>query len=425
MPHDPQSPRPDVALVAPYPPAGERHGGHSGVASYTANLANALAAEGVNVTVVAPYLPEPHADGHAEPADFHDGGVTVQRRFPLGPSALPRAAAAAAEVAAPVVHLQWEMFLYGGPAALRGLVPSLYGFRHAAAPLVTTMHQVLDPATIDRATTALHRVGVPAPLARVGIGTVQKAIAAASDVTVVHEQAFRRVVPDATVISHGIERPPVVDRAGARRRLGLDPVGGRLVVLCFGFLAPYKGLELAADTAALAGPGVQVVFAGGEHPRMHGDSYADELQARSGGRARFTGWVPDDDVADWFAAADLALFTYPKPFAASGALALALAHGTPVLLSPALARCVGAPSPLSATMQAGPLAAQLDLLGAQPERLTELADWTAVLRAEREWPNVARRHAAVYAGLASGHPHQPNEGVDDGGDPAPGRLRAA
>jgi glycosyltransferase involved in cell wall biosynthesis len=407
---------PDVAFVAPYPPAGIRHGGHSGVASYTANLATALAAEGVRVAVVAPFLPEPTDRGQrAEPDDFTDGDVVVRRRFPLGANALPRAAAAVAAVGGPLVHLQWEMFLYGGAGALRGLVPSLYGLRQSPSPLVTTMHQVLDPATIDRTTTSLHRVGVPAPLARVGIGTVQRAIAAASDVTVVHEQAFRRVVPGATVINHGIERPPSIDRVAARRRLELDPFGRRLVVLCFGFLAPYKGLELVADAAALAGPDVQIVFAGGEHPRMHGDSYSGELSTRGNGRPRFTGWVPDDDVADWFAAADVALFSYPKPFAASGALALALAHGTPVLLSPAMARCVGAPSTLLAPMQPPALAGQLDALAANPDRLTELAEWTAVLRAEREWPTVARRHIAVYADVL--------EGVHD--DPAGRGLRAA
>jgi glycosyltransferase involved in cell wall biosynthesis len=405
---------PDVTLVAPYPPEGERHGGHSGVASYTANLAAALSAEGVRVAVVAPFLPEPASRG-TEPDDFTDGEVLVHRRFPLGASALPRAAAAVKAVGAPLVHLQWEMFLYGGAAALRGLVPSLYELRQSAAPLVTTMHQVLDPATIDRTTTSLHRVGLPAPLARVGIGTVQRAIAAASDVTVVHERAFRRVVPGATVINHGIERPPGIDRAAARRRLELDPPGRRLVVLCFGFLAPYKGLELAADAAALAGADVQVVFAGGEHPRLQGDPYSVELGARGSGRPRFTGWVPDDDVADWFAAADVALFPYPKPFAASGALALALAHGTPVLLSPAMARCVGAPSTLLTPMQPGALADQLDMLAANPGSLAEVAEWTAVLRAEREWPTVAHRHIAMYADVL--------EGVRD--DPAGRGLRAA
>lgn len=411
MPRDP-----DVALVAPYPPAGERHGGHSGVASYTANLAHALAADGMAVTVVAPQLAHPHDDGHPEPDDFCDGSVHVQRRFPLGPTALPRAASAARAVGAPVVHLQWETFLYGGTAALRGLPTSLWGFRQAPAPLVTTMHQVLDPATVDRATTDLHRVGVPAAVARMGIGTVQRAIAAASDATVVHEHAFRRVVPGATVINHGIERPPAPDRAAARRRLGLPAPGDRLVAMCFGFLAPYKGLEVAAAAAALTGPDVEIVFAGGTHPRL-GDDYAGALAALAGNRARFTGWVPDDDVADWFAASDVALFGYPRPFAASGALALALAHGTPVLLSPALARCVGAPNMLAAPMTATDLAGLLDRLAAWPHELAALADWTRALRAEREWPTVARRHAALYEQLAGE--------VDDGRDPDGRRVRAA
>ena len=34
-------PTPDVALISPYPAGGDRHGGFSGVAGYTARLAEA------------------------------------------------------------------------------------------------------------------------------------------------------------------------------------------------------------------------------------------------------------------------------------------------------------------------------------------------------------------------------------------------
>ena len=68
--------------------------------------------------------------------------------------------------------------------------------------------------------------------------------------------------------------------------------------------------------------------------------------------ATFTGWVPDEDVTAWFSAADVAVFPYPKPFSSSGALALALAHRTPALLSPPLARSVGAPSVMTVPMDA-------------------------------------------------------------------------
>lgn len=378
--------QPDVALIAPYPPAGERHGGHSGVASYTANLADGLATAGLRVQVIAPEL-----DG--DPDEFADGDVQVRRAFALGPGALPAAMRAAREVDAQVVHLQFELFLYGGPRSLLGLLPAL-GRSLGGAPLVTTMHQVVEPATIDRAYTRLHRVAAPATVARAGIATVQASISRASAATIVHEEPFRRVLPDATVIPHGIEGAGRGDRAEGRALLGLDD---RFVVMCFGFLAPYKGIELVLEAARLTGRRVQVVVAGGEHPRMVGsDGFGAELRARYGDVAHFTGWVTDDDVATWFTAADLAVFPYPKPFASSGVLALALAHDTPVLLSPALARCAGAPSVLAAPMRPAALAARLDGLAADPEALDELRRWTGVLAAGRRWPAVARRHADLY-----------------------------
>jgi glycosyltransferase involved in cell wall biosynthesis len=397
--------RPDIALISPYPPAGERHGGHSGVASYTANLAHALADAGADVTVVAAHLP----DRAGEPDDFLDDGVRVVRRYELGTRALPEAARAARAVGARTVHLQWELFLYGGPRSLPGLVPALTALRRSDAAVVTTMHQVLDPRSIDRAATELHRIDAPAPVARAGFASVQRSIATISHRTVVHERAFTEIVGGSTMIPHGVETPPAADRSAARTRLGLDD---RFVALCFGFLAPYKGLELVADAAAFTGAGVDVVFAGGAHPRLAGD-YDAELHRRSRGRARFTGWVPHDEVAAWFGAADVALFTYPKPFSASGALALALAHGTPVMLSPALARCIGAPSAVVAPMDPIALAGRLDHLAADRDAVDTLACWTAALRSERDWPTVARRHLELY------------EEVSHGSHPDARRVRAA
>ena len=199
--------RPDVALIAPYPPAGERHGGHSGVASYTANLAHGLAGAGLDVEVVAPEL-----DG--DPAAFTDGPIRVRRAYPMGRRALPTAIAAAAERSPGVVHLQFELFLYGGPSSLVGLVPAVGRARRTLgdAPLVTTMHQVVDPSTIDR---RLHQA---APRQRAGgrrpwrhRRRAGRGRARMSAATIVHEAPFRRVLPSA----HG--HPPRHRGAGAGR----------------------------------------------------------------------------------------------------------------------------------------------------------------------------------------------------------------
>jgi glycosyltransferase involved in cell wall biosynthesis len=397
--------QPDVALISPYPRRGTRHDGASGVASYAANLAHSLAGAGLRPLVVAPVEP-------GEPDACSDGPVLVHRAFTSGRSGSLRHAIAAARASgAPVVHLQHELFLYGGPAATLGLFGALA--RRAAVPTVVTMHQVVDPASVSSTFTALHRVGVPAPVARAGFATLQRALPRVADAVVVHERAFGALVPGARVVPHGIEAAAAGSRAAARDALRLP--AEKFVVLCFGFLAPYKGLELALDAAALAGREVHLVVAGGEHPRLAAqrDDYAGRLQSRYGGLARFTGFVPGAEVAPWFRAADLALFPYPAPHAASGALALALAHGTPSLLSPRLAATCGAPDVLQCAAEPAALAAQLRTLAGDPAHLDTVRTATAALAADRSWPAVADAHARIYQEVARAD------------SPARRRLRAA
>jgi glycosyltransferase involved in cell wall biosynthesis len=372
---------PDVAVVTPFPPPGERHGGWTGVASYSANLTQALTRAGARVVVIA------EAGGADAP---QDGALEVRRVWRRGPRALPQAAAAALRTKAPAVHLQHELFLYGGPAALPGLVPALAALRGRRS--VVTMHHVVAPRAIDSAFTATHRVRAPAPVARAGVAAVQRTIRALAGAVVVHEPSFAATIPGATVVPHGIELP----EAGAPPR-ARPAAGGRLQVLCFGHLAPYKGLETAIAAARLAGDAVRLVIAGGEHPRLAaaGDRYAERLRASAPPNVHFTGFVPDARVADAFAAADLALLPYPQPFASSGPLALALAHGTPALLSPALADTVGAPPVMAAGPDAAAIADRLRAL-ADPGERDRLRAAGAALAVGRSWPEVARRHLVLY-----------------------------
>lgn len=375
---------PDVALISPFPALGERHGGWTGVASYSANLAAALGDEGASVTVLASQEP-------GLPDVARDGTLEVRRVWRRGAGALPAAAAAARATGAPTVHLQHELFLYGGPAAVPGVVPALAALRGRRA--VVTMHHVVDPGAVDASFTATHRVRAPAPLARAGVATVQRTIRALADTVVVHEPSFASVMPGAEVVPHGIEVVDNTEAEAALAALGID--GGPLCVLCFGFIAPYKGLEAAIGAARLAGDAIELVIAGGEHPRL-GDDYAERLRATAPGNVRFTGFVPDEDVGRWFTAADVALLPYPRPFASSGPLALALAHGTPVLMSEALARTTGAPGALTVGLDPAAIAARLATLaddGAERERLRAAARG---LSTGRTWPEIARRHLELY-----------------------------
>jgi glycosyltransferase involved in cell wall biosynthesis len=390
-----REPRPDVALIAPYPRAGVRHGGHSGVASYTANLAHAMAAHGAAVQVIAPIEP-------GEAPTSTDGAVTVKRSFRVGPRALPTALAAAHETGARVVHLQHELFLYGGPNALPGLVCGLGRRWHrrrraGSSATVVTMHQVVDPRTVDADYTRMHRMAVPPSAARLGVRAVQQTIRTCADAVLVHEPSFEAIVPGAVTVPHGIEHiEPATDRAAIRSALGLDD---RLTVLCFGFLAPYKGLEVAGDAARLLDGRIDLVIAGGPHPRLetkHG--YARSLQTAYADVARFTGYVADEDVHRWFVAADVAVLPYPTPHSSSGALALALAHETPLLVSQAMGATSGLPAELSFA-DTPDLARRLDALTTRPEERSTMHEAVAHLREQRGWRAVAQRHLEVYDGL--------------------------
>src|SRR5580692_6987525 len=126
------------------------------------------------------------------------------------------AALAARRCGAPVVHVQFETFLYGGPTSIPGVAPALAGLRRRRSGPVVTLHQVVDPSTVDHTFTTMHQVNVPPAVARIGLTAVQRSVPALAAATVVHEQPFAQVVPGAVVVPHGVD--PVSPTSPERAR---------------------------------------------------------------------------------------------------------------------------------------------------------------------------------------------------------------
>jgi glycosyltransferase involved in cell wall biosynthesis len=159
------------------------------------------------------------------------------------------------------------------------------------------------------------------------------------DAVVVHSQdGARRVIEEAKVPA---ERVHVIPH-GAFAHLARLPEGppppalagleGRRVVLFFGLVRPYKGVDLLVD--ALAGTPDDIVLLVIGMPRM---SLAPlERRARELGiadRLRFVPrFVPDSDLPAYFRRADVVALPY-REIEQSGVLYTALAFGTPLLLS--------------------------------------------------------------------------------------------
>jgi D-inositol-3-phosphate glycosyltransferase len=141
-----------------------------------------------------------------------------------------------------------------------------------------------------------------------------------------------------SVIPFGINctnRKTDLDRIGARTKLGLAPM--EKILLFFGQIAPYKGLEfLVAALARLVPtlPGVKLIIAGKvkrgfeEYWKpIETEISRPELEGRVIARIQH---IPDEDVETYFKAADVLALPYVEIFQ-SGVPFLAYSFGLPVI----------------------------------------------------------------------------------------------
>jgi glycosyltransferase involved in cell wall biosynthesis len=145
------------------------------------------------------------------------------------------------------------------------------------------------------------------------------------------------------VIPHAVEAiPEALAKEQARKKLGI--ANSEFVLLAFGFLAWYKGSDWLVNvwkgTKVLRykGAEVRLILAGGANPNrirlgFYRDYLANITAAAKQHSVQVTGFVPQEQMAAYFAAANIIVFPYRTVFAASGPLSLAFSFGKPVLLS--------------------------------------------------------------------------------------------
>jgi glycosyltransferase involved in cell wall biosynthesis len=168
------------------------------------------------------------------------------------------------------------------------------------------------------------------------------------------------------------------------------------VVLCFGLMRPYKGIDLLLE-AWQGIEGAELWVAG--MPRMD----IAPLQAAAPPGVRFVPrFIGDDELPAYFRRADLVVLPY-REIDQSGVLFTALAFGKPLLLSdvggfPEIA-ATGAARTFPAG-DAGALQGALrDLLGDPAARAALAARAAELARGEFSWAQIGRRTLGLYEQL--------------------------
>ena len=180
------------------------------------------------------------------------------------------------------------------------------------------------------------------------------------------------------------------------------------VVLCFGLMRPYKGLDvlieawrgIGASPIQTASGSPELWIAG--MPRMD----ISGLQAAAPPNVRFDArFIGDEELPAYFQRADLVVLPY-REIDQSGVLFTALAFGKPLLLSDVGGFPEIAATGAARTVPAGDPAALQEALAellADPGALAEMADRARAAAAGRHsWEQIARAHMRVYEQLLEG-----------------------
>lgn len=223
-----------------------------------------------------------------------------------------------------VVHIQWKLADWN--PRLGGIPRLEVALRSLGRPTVFTLHDVYAPENRWQRTITPEALG----LRRLG--------RAASSVVVHSEEERRRLagrVPRAKVevVPHFVEsRPALPDRAAAR--VSLDVADKRVITL-LGHVIKRRGHKLVIEALRDLPEDVIALFVGAP---LRGREYmVDQFKAYAekqgvADRARFMGFVPEEELERVLAATDVALAPY-RSMSASGALATLISAGRPIVTS--------------------------------------------------------------------------------------------
>lgn len=124
--------------------------------------------------------------------------------------------------------------------------------------------------------------------------------------------------------------PPCIDQAVAREALRLPK--DKIILLFFGFIRDYKGLDLLIEAIPKLDNRFHLVIAGEVYGNF--DKYLERIE-RLGLKDRvsvFTRYISDPEVAQFFSAADLGVLPY-KTATQSGIVQIAYHYDLPVLVT--------------------------------------------------------------------------------------------
>jgi len=395
-----------VAIVSPYPPPGKKYAYGSGVVAYTKNLIEAF--QKLNLSIEFHILADRQ---HNVPKVYYEGkNIIIHRVYNKNPLYIFQIFNALKKIRPDVVHIQHEYFLYGGTFSAVLFPVLVLLSKLVTRTVILTLHGVIPLRLLNNKEFKKENgIRGPTILLKLGLFLVTKFMIKLSDKIIVHEHYLKNYLINdykckhykITIIPHGVEDLTPLPQVKAKEELKLEPTA--TVLLYFGYLAGYKGIEELLELYRELAKRIQksvLIIAGGPHPRLVNESWyrswlyklidkIRDLQREidNNGQVIFTGYVPEEKIITYYSAADIVILPYRVRIASSGPEALAIGFEKCYVL----------------------LNINKEYLNLNKNKyityiLNRITDTTCTdkireLKKKRIWPNIAKEHLKLYESL--------------------------
>lgn len=332
--------------VSIFPNKYERHSPEGGVAGYELNLVEAISKS----TLEKQYVVCQKQPGTLQCR--RAGKIAILATFTKGLMFWIPILSLTHRIKPRIIHVQQEMFMFGGAPTALLLVP-LVAILRCYGTVIVTIHGAVARTDVTRDFTKINRTPLPPWLILAAFKFIYMGLTRAASKIIVHEEAFSEtLVVDYScnkskihVIPHSIVTAPKVPKILARRSLGLSESGR--MVLFMGYAAGYKGIDnliYGFSGYSSLDEDAFLVIGAGKHPKNAFDAsylkwyeqlknlFESEIRIKDG-KSFWAGFIPDGEVGIYYSAADLLVFPYNISMSSSGPMALAMGYSVPFIAS--------------------------------------------------------------------------------------------
>jgi glycosyltransferase involved in cell wall biosynthesis len=311
------------------------------------------------------------------------------------------------------VHVQHEYFIFGGTASAAFFPFFAVLTKFLRVKLIITFHGIVNLSDVrDPELGSIgneNLKGIPRSLSQLGLLLITRLIINTSNQIVVMNTTHRNVLireyhcspKKIMLVPHGVPQSKPIDQDEAKKRLGF---GGLRVVLYFGYITKYKGIDVLVKAFKNIGnPNSILVIGGAAHPRLKNnpqykkfwDSLINEMSEDT--RIKFIGFIPDEVLTTYISASDVVIFPYVASFSTGGPMNITLGHHKPVIAS--RVSSFSDVLPECAIFKTGSVT---DLTRILSKTLSddlfklELSKSTKIVAEERSWKQVAKSTLDLY-----------------------------